>query len=930
LSAAVVIGSKSFRSGGTRIPRRFCGPAFRASKIAQESVYPGLTVTFQALGRRRSLMSTFPAFAENLVSPHLGFDVSLIMKLTADTVSDRHAKPHIRPSGQLPADPAGMYFRRSAAVIIKERFAFCMNEQVLSVLEYDKIIDQLAERAATDGGKKACRELRPMDNIRDIIAAQKETSDALARMYRKGGMSFSGVRDIRESLARLRIGSTLSAGELLGLSSLLNAVGRAVSYGKRDPQKEERPADALDGYFDALTPLPSLAKEIDRCIISEEEIADDASPGLKSVRRGIRQTGEKVHQQLAGLLVSQRSSLQDAVITMRDGRYCVPVKAENKSSVPGLVHDQSSSGSTLFIEPMSVVNLNNELRELQLQEKKEIEKVLADLSNQAASFESELQADLEIMEKLDFIFAKGSLSREMRGVEPRLTTKGIIRLKKARHPLLDKNKVVPIDLTLGETFDQLIITGPNTGGKTVTLKTVGLLTLMACAGLHIPAFEGSTINVFQEVYADIGDKQSIELSLSTFSSHMTNIVKILDQADSNSLILFDELCAGTDPNEGAALAQSILQFLHKLKIRTMATTHYSEIKIYALSTDHVENACCEFDVETLQPTYRLLIGIPGKSNAFAISRKLGLPDDLIEDAQKLMDHESANFEDVIAGLEESRVKMEADRQKAAEERAEAERIRKDLAEQRRQLDEKREAILQKSRDKAARVLQEAKDYADESIRILNKTAEDGGVSRAMEQERTRLREKLSQVSSSPASNQQRPKKHKAIDPSSIRIGDTVKVLSLGLSGTVTSLPDASGNMTVQMGILTSQVNIKDIDPVKDSAPESKKKSLYYGSGADSRRASGASAQAQMEKASRVSPEINLIGMTVDEAMPVLDKYLDDAYLSHIDKVRIVHGRGTGALKNAVWQKLRKTSYIKDYRLGEYGEGDSGVTIATFR
>ena len=802
-----------------------------------------------------------------------------------------------------------------------------MNEQVLSVLEYDKIIGMLADLAATEGGKSACRALRPMSDIHDIISAQKETSDALARVYRKGGMSFGGVKDIRASLARLRVGASLSAGELLGVGSLLSAVSRAVSYGKRDPAKEDRPADALDGYYDSLMPYPSLEREITRCILSEDEIADDASPGLKSVRRAIKLTGERVHQQLAGLLASQRSLLQDAVITMRDGRYCVPVKAENKSSVPGLVHDQSSSGSTLFIEPMSVVNLNNTLKELEGQEKKEIEKVLADLSSQAAAFEKEIHADLEILEKLDFIFAKGSLSRQMRGVEPRLTTRGIIRLKKARHPLLDRKKVVPIDLTLGETFDQLIITGPNTGGKTVTLKTVGLLTLMGCAGLHIPAFEGSTINVFQEVWADIGDRQSIELSLSTFSAHMTNIVRILKTADRDSLVLFDELCAGTDPNEGAALAESILSYLHEQKIRTMATTHYSEIKIYALSTDHVENACCEFNVDTLQPTYRLLIGIPGKSNAFAISHKLGLPDSLIEDAQKRMDHESTSFEDVVAGLEDSRVRMEEDRRKAAEELAEAERIRRDLAEQRRQLDEKREAILQKSRDKAAKVLQDAKDYADESIRILNKTAEDGGVSRMMEQERTRLREKLNQVSSVPEKRAPKPKKKNTPDPAALRIGDTVKVLSMGLEGTVTSLPDAGGNLTVQMGILTTQVNVKDLEMVRSEAAEKKEKASF---GSASRRSSGASAQAQMDKASRISPEINLIGMTVDEALPVLDKYLDDAYLSHLDKVRIVHGRGTGALKNAVWQKLRKTSYIKEYRLGVYGEGDSGVTIATFQ
>ena len=797
-----------------------------------------------------------------------------------------------------------------------------MNQKALSTLEYTKIIVQLEEYASTSMGKKLCRELVPMDDIDDIKTAQAQTSDALARIIKKGSISFSGAKDIRDSLLRLKVGSSLSIIELLKISSLLHVVLRACDYGKRDNETEND--DALDEMFRNLAPIVSLSKEIDRCILSEEEIADDASNGLRNVRRSMKNTAEKIRSQLNSLVVNSRTYLQDGVITMRNGRYCVPVKAEHKSNVPGMVHDQSSSGSTIFVEPLSVVKLNNELRELEIREQKEIEAILASLSNLTCEHIDELTLDLELISQLDFIFAKASLSRNYRGCEPRFNTDGIIRLKNARHPLLDPHRVVPITLTLGESFDLLIVTGPNTGGKTVSLKTVGLLTLMGLAGLHVPASEGTTLSVFKEVYADIGDEQSIEQNLSTFSSHMTNTVKFLDKADKDSLVLFDELGAGTDPVEGAALAMAILSFLHNMQVRTMATTHYSELKLFALSTPGVENASCEFSVETLRPTYRLLVGIPGKSNAFAISRKLGLPNFIIEDAKKHIDSQDESFEDVISNLEASRVQMEQDQQRIAAYKEEMESLRKQLEQQKDKLEQQKAKIMRDAHEKAHKVLQDAKDYADETIRIINKTTDGGEVSRLLEEERTKLRTKLDKT----APKTQTVKKaasSKAPDAKKLKLGDAVKVISLNLRGIVSTLPNAKGDLFVQMGILRSQVNIKDLELIDeqtisgDGVPAMNIKHKGNGSG-----------KIRMSKSATVSPEINLIGKTVDEAIPELDKYLDDAYLAHLEKVRVVHGRGTGALRNGVHQHLRKLKYVKSFHLGEFGEGDSGVTIVSFK
>ena len=797
-----------------------------------------------------------------------------------------------------------------------------MNQKVLKTLEYNKIIHQLTGYAASAPGKLLCQNLLPMSDFHEIVQAQTETSDALTRVRMKGSLSLSGIRDIRDSLKRLEIGSALGIPELLSISSLLTVAARAKAYGHHE-ESEEFPDDSLDQMFRSLEPLTPANNEIKRCIISEEEISDNASPGLHKVRRSMHGINDRIHTQLNSILNSCRSYLQDAVITMRDGRYCLPVKAEYKSQVNGMVHDQSSTGSTLFIEPMAVIQLNNELRTLEIQEQKEIEAVLADLSNQLTPYTTELAIDLQILTRLDFIFAKAALSRHFKCSEPKFNTEGRIHIKDGRHPLLDPQKVVPITVWLGTDFDLLMVTGPNTGGKTVSLKTVGLFTLMGQAGLHIPAFEGSELAVFEEVFADIGDEQSIEQSLSTFSAHMTNIVNILNQADSRSLCLFDELCSGTDPTEGAALAIAILNFLHNMKCRTMATTHYSELKIYALSTPGVENACCEFDVATLRPTYRLLIGIPGKSNAFAISKKLGLPDYIIEDAKNHLESEDETFEDVISRLEENRVTIEKERTEIESYKAEIARLKSGLEKKEERFDERRDKMIRKANEEAQQILREAKETADRTIKNINKLAASSGIdTKALEAERTKLRDSLKKVEGGLSLKQETRKPHKAINPKTLKLGDGVRVLSMNLNGTVSSLPDAQGNVFVQMGILRSKVNISDLELLQENS--------VSGPGLEARRKGSGSSNIKMSKSFGISPEINVLGMTVDEAVAQLDKYLDDAYIAHLPQVRIVHGKGTGALRAGIHKHLKRLKYIKEFHLGGFGEGDAGVTIVVFK
>lgn len=864
-----------------------------------------------------------------------------------------------------------------------------MNQKALKTLEYDKIINQLTEYAASPLGKELCRSLNPSSDLEEIRTWQAQTTDAVTRVRFKGTTSFSGVRDIGDSLKRLEIGSSLGIHELLAISSSLTAAARAKAYGRHEPQGDTRTGaggsgaggrntaggsgagsrntaggnrdsgrdmasarntaarmnganipdsdgpdddyDSLEPLFAGLEPLTPLNNEIKRCILSEDEIADDASPGLSHVRRSMKVAADRIHTQLNSILNSNRSYLQDAVITMRDGRYCLPVKSEYKNQVSGMVHDQSSTGSTLFIEPMAIVKLNNEIRELEIQEQKEIEAVLASLSNQAAPYCEELRMNQELLAQLDFIFAKAGLARHYKCSAPVFNDRGYIHIKDGRHPLLNPQTAVPINIWLGRDFDLLIVTGPNTGGKTVSLKTVGLFTLMGQSGLHIPAWEGSELAVFDEVFADIGDEQSIEQSLSTFSAHMTNTVRILNEADSHSLCLFDELGAGTDPTEGAALAIAILTFLHNMKCRTMATTHYSELKVFALTTPGVENACCEFNVETLQPTYRLLIGVPGKSNAFAISKKLGLPDYIIDEAKNHLEAKDVSFEDLLASLESSRLTIEKEQAEINAYKDEVAKLKSRLTQKEERLDERKDKVIRNAAEEAQRILREAKETADQTIKQINKLAAGAGLNKELEEQRSRLRDQLKKADDKLAVKAKGPSQ--PISPKKLKIGDGVKVLSMNLKGTVSTLPNAKGDLYVQMGILRSLVNIKDLELLDEkeiSATLGDGSSISYGGKAPAKGKGSGSSQIKVSKSSTISTEVNLIGMTVDEALPVMEKYLDDAYLAHLPSVRVVHGRGTGALKNAVHKRLRQLKYVKEFRLGQFGEGDSGVTVVTFK
>lgn len=786
-----------------------------------------------------------------------------------------------------------------------------MNKKVLKTLEYNKIIDMLTDEADSPLGKSTAAALLPIEEREQIRAWQTETSHALMRIFKHGTFGFHGLQDIRSSLVPLEKGATLGISELLNISSLLDVAAKAIAFDKKDEELN----DSLSGRFHSLVSLPDINREIKRCILSPEEISDDASPELKRIRRSIKSAGEQIHGQMTKTLTSSSAMLQENIITVRNGRYCLPVKAEYKSSFPGMIHDQSSSGSTYFIEPMAVVKLNNQLAELAVKEQEEIQKILAALSNLAAPECEVLARNVILLAELDFIFAKAKLSKKMQGSEP-IFDDNYIEIKKGRHPLIPKEKVVPIDVSLGKDYSLLIITGPNTGGKTVSLKTVGLFTLMGQAGLHIPAFDHSKLRVYKEVYADIGDEQSIEQSLSTFSSHMTNTVSILEHADENSLALFDELGAGTDPTEGAALAIAILNNLHERGVTAMATTHYSELKIYALSTEGVENASCEFDVETLRPTYRLMVGVPGKSNAFAISMKLGLSKHIISEAEKLIDEDAKSFEDVVTDLEESRLALETERTEVARLHDEAESLRRKLAEKNEKIDHAKDKILRRANEEANEILQKAKDIADDSIRKYNKWMQGGGDTKAMEKQRSALREQLDKTGSKlSAGSKSKRKKNK---PDTLKIGDLVMVHSMGVKGTVSTLPDSKGKLFVQMGIIRSEVHVDDLELLQEQTL-TVQKSKSSGSG-----------KIRMSKAMSVTTEINLIGKTTDEAIPLLDKYLDDAYLSHLHQVTIIHGVGTGALKKAVVSHLKKTNYIKSYRQGEFGEGGYGVTIAEFK
>ncbi len=793
-----------------------------------------------------------------------------------------------------------------------------MNKRTLRVLEYYKIIEQLTGFATCPVGKRLCEKLKPSTDRTEIERNQELTADALARVYQQGSISFSGVYPIGEALKRVSVGAALSVSELLDVAKLLKVAKRVQQYGSQAKEREgvgaEGRTDSLTGYFDALMPLEHLEREINRCILSEDEIADDASAALKDIRRSMKAANNKVHDVLNGIVSKQanQSMLQDALVTMRNGRYCIPVKAEYKGQFPGMVHDQSATGSTFFIEPMAVVDLNNEIKELAAKEAMEIEKILADLSGQVALYRESIETDVSLLTEMDFIFAKAAFAKACDGTRPEFNDKGVVEIKKGRHPLLEKHSVVPVDIRLGEEFSMLIITGPNTGGKTVSLKTLGLLTLMGQSGLHIPAFQGSKLSVFRDVFADIGDEQSIEQSLSTFSSHMSNIVYIMKHAGRDTLVLFDELGGGTDPVEGSALAIAILNELHSRDIRCMATTHYSELKTFAMTTEGIENACCEFDVDTLSPTYHLLIGIPGKSNAFAIAEKLGLPSGVIEGAKAQVDSSAIDMETLLADLEKSKKTIEQEKEEIAANKEEIQRLKDRLASKNEHIEQRKQDILRNAREEARDILEEAKAFADASIRKYNNWEKkpDTASNRDMEKARGEIRDKLNAVNSS--LEYRTPERKSASKPEDFHIGDTVRVLSLNLEGTVRSLPNQKGELTVQMGILQSTVKLSDVEPVKGAKkPNPEPKNAY---------------RAPAGKAKSIKPEINLLGLTVDEAIMELDKYLDDACLSHLNQVRVVHGKGTGALRKGIHEYLKRQSYVKSFRLGEYGEGDAGVTI----
>jgi len=790
-----------------------------------------------------------------------------------------------------------------------------LNNKSLSTLEYNKIISRLVSFACSDGAKQILHKLEPMTDIDKINTALDYTNDALTRVYQKGSVDFSRIKDIRGSIARLKVGSSLNALELLNISMLLECAAHIKGY-------YEQRADSIQPLIDMLDPVTLLNNAIKKCIISEDEISDDASANLRSIRRQKNIAADRIHTELNKILnsPSTRTYLQDYVITTRQGRFCLPVKAEYKSLMPGMVHDQSSTGSTVFIEPAAVVKLNNDIRELELKEQAEIEVILADLSAKAAEYTDSLLSDYEILTNLDCIFAKALLSRHFNCSRPVMNNKGIVNIKKGRHPLIEPHTVVPIDIYLGTDFNLLIITGPNTGGKTVSLKTVGLLTLMAQAGLNIPALEHSDIAVFDNIFADIGDEQSIEQSLSTFSSHMTNTVDILKKADSNSLILFDEIGAGTDPTEGAALAIAILDSLHRRNITTMATTHYSEIKMYALTTDGVENACCEFDVQSLRPTYRLLIGVPGKSNAFAISKKLGLSDNIINDASRRLNSEDIKFEDLVTDLEQSRVTIEREREELNEYKAQIAQLKSELTKKTERLDERTDNIIRKANEEAARILKDAKEYADKTINAMNKH---GMTVKELEKHRSAIREKMNKrqekLKIEPANN---ISEHKAHDISEFKVGMHVKVLTMNVIGTVSQIHKNKNQVTVLVGSLSTKMDIKNLAILKGYKDPAETSSKPKGA--------GGSGKIKMSKSSSVSSEINLLGYTVDEAIAVLDKYLDDAYIARIPQVRIVHGKGTGALRSGITSYLHGVPYIKEFRLGQIGEGAEGVTIVTFK
>jgi len=790
-----------------------------------------------------------------------------------------------------------------------------LKERTLKTLEYHKIIEQLAGKAISSMGKDIAGSLKPSTDLDEIRLMQQETSEASGFIVRKGSLPLGGITDIRHSLQRVETGGALNIEELLQIGDFCYVCRKVITYSTDNRKTESFPI--LDSLFDSVSPFGALEKEINRCIINNQELSDDASPKLYEIRRSIKTSNDRIREQLNSIIHSQayKNMLQDNIITIRSGRYCVPIKLEYRQSFPGMVHDQSSTGATVFMEPMAVVQLNNKIKTLHTDEENEIEKILRELSYLVAEQAHLLAANLDILIKLDFIFAKGELSLEMKASKPNFNRDGYIDIKKGRHPLLDQAKVVPIDIYLGKSFSILLITGPNTGGKTVALKTLGLLALMGQAGLHIPAFDNSDLALYTEIFADIGDEQSIEQSLSTFSAHMSNIVKILEEASlcqGNSLVLLDELGAGTDPTEGAALAMSILQFLYQNKIHTAVTTHYSELKVYALSTEGVENASCEFDVETLRPTYRLLIGVPGKSNAFAISKKLGLPDDIINNAKEFLSHEDQRFEDVITDLEINKKSVEIEKERASRYRQEAAALKTELEKQREKLNKQRDKVLLAAKEEALKITWEAKDEADRILKEMQKQMKEGGSQRELEESRRKVGDMVSKIDEELDGLAKKDRPPKKV-PKNLKKGDGVFVHSMHMTGVVSELPDRDGYVTIQAGIMKLKVKLEDLS-LNEKEEQIKVNAQNY------------SARVKSVKSQSITPEVDLRGQMVEEGLEKTDKYLDDAYLAGLKQVTIIHGKGTGALRSAVQNHLKGHPHVKSQRPGSFGEGDLGVTI----
>lgn len=784
-----------------------------------------------------------------------------------------------------------------------------MNNKVLQILEFNKIIEKLTAYASCEPGVRLCSKLRPDIDFHTIVQNQEETAAAVNRLRLFGNLTFPSVSDIGESLKSLAVDSSLSLNELYKIKILLEVVEKAYSY--KEKADNENYSDSLSEYFEELSPVKDLKKELDRCIVSEDQVADSASSNLSKLRRQLKNIESRLHTELNNILQAHREYMMDAIITQRNGSYCLPIKSEYKNRVQGIIHDQSSTGSTVFIEPIAIVRMNNEIKEIEIAEALEIENILFDLSKNTAAYTYELDINNKLVAKLDFIYAKARLANQMKASKPLFNEDSVIELKEARHPLLDPKQVVPVNISLGSGYKLLIITGPNTGGKTVLMKTVGLLTVMGQSGLHIPAFDGSRLSVYKNVFADIGDEQSIEQNLSTFSAHMKNIIYILKAADDKSLCLFDELGAGTDPTEGAALAIAVLDELKRRGSSIMASTHYSELKVYALNTEGVENASCEFDVETLRPTYRILIGVPGKSNAFAISQKLGLPMDIISEARKHISSDAISFEDLITKLETDRIALEKSRLEIEKKEREISSLKSSYDKSLEKINSQKEKLLEKARQEAQSILEEAKETADSTIRNINKIA--SGLGAPLEKERDRLRNSIKENESKNKKNIVKSSPAKKVE--NVHIGDSVFIHSLNLKGTVSTLPNDKGILTVQTGIISSKVNINDLELLDEKNDNTLKRTA-------TRRSQGL-------KSLHISPEVNLIGMNVDEACSVLDKYLDDALLAHLEYVRIIHGRGSGALQKGIHAYLKRQSFVKSFKLAEFDDGGNAVTIVRF-